>query len=705
MTRKSVIISIFLIALIGGSFWLWSHYSYVNGETWTDHENDEADVHAGGPHDIFACNGVQEDMQAPTGSYNNSFPPVQVDADIDWDDQDIDINEDWMSDTQFNQMISEGSLSMQSPQLDIALSPVAPEEGQEIEATAAVQMLRSTDMESMDTYFAWSLDGVSMMGVVAGGDPLDLLPSSLRDSCTTVTRIPDTDVDGDGMDDAWEERYFVRRNLADSIADVLPEDDGDLDGFAPIDLVNLQGQPLILTPLLSTAATVPTGTLDIQDSAYTNLEEYIWGTDPTDPDTDDDGYLDGEDIAGRGQLSLKFTPTKGVHDFPPHQLRATVGGISFQTLTDDTHDSEELVKLDSDVKDVFISTGEKLEGILNMQPDIAAPGETVTFTFQPLQTDADPGALAYEWRFDGEPKTNPLPSAEIFEYLIRPTEHEPRSAIDVDLEVVNPSTGQLTTIQSSYFVAEPIDLVPMDADIVPGSSTTVNTYLISGADPSDFLFKWYVDNSLDERASGVGNNSLTFDVEEDFGGYHRVKLELFDISNSRLVGRQQIDLPIAGPSIELTFIPEIAQPGETVTVVAEAVNFPRNLDTDQDDINDASQIEFVFELDGAEVGSDINAAGAGTMSFTAGNDNEIYKINISAKTTGEEFQSAEAIGQYQVGAGPISYETSLFNRFTASLIQNPRTYIISVISIGIITLIFFLVLRSMMPRKANRNQT
>lgn len=678
---------------------LWSHYNFVQGETWSEHENDETDRHAGGPHDTIACNGIQEDLRTPTGSYNNFFPPAQFDADIDWDDQDIDINEDWLSDSDFNKLISENSLRMQTPQLDIALSPVAPEEGQEIEATAAVQMIRSPDTERMDTYFAWSLDGVSMMGVVAGGEPLDLLPSSLRDSCTTVTRVPDTDADGDGMDDAWEERYFVRRGLADSIEDVLPEADGDLDGFAPVDLVNLQGDPLILTPLLSTAATVPAGTLDIADSAYTNLEEYIWGTDPTDPDTDDDGYLDGEDIAGRGQMTIKFTPTKGVNDFPPHILRATVGGISFQTVTDDSHESEALVKLDSDTKDVFISSGENLEGTLQIKPDITPPGELVTLIFNPLNTDADPGALAYEWRFDDVPRINPLPSAEVFEYRI-PFDAEPRSEIKIDLEVVNPATGQLTTIKNSYFVAEPVDLVSMDTEIVPGSSTTVSAYLTSGADPSGLLFKWFVDDSLNENASGVGNDSMTFKIDKGTGDQYRVRLEIYDVLNSRLVGRQEIELPIIGPSLRLSFVPDVAKPGETITVVAEAVNFPLNLDTDQDGINDAAQIEFSFELNGVEVGSEVNAAGAGSMSFTAGEDGEVYSINVVAKNTGEAFQSAEALGEYKVGAGVIlQQQTSLFSRFTASLVQNPRPYLISIVTIGILTIMFFVIFRSMMPHK------
>jgi hypothetical protein len=101
-------------------------------------------------------------------------------------------------------------------------------------------------------------------------DQQDLDGDGLGDAC-------DPDIDGDGMPDSWEIAH-------------------GLDPFDPSD-----------------------ASQDPDRDALTNLDEFRAGTDPGNPDTDSDGWLDGEDadpldptIGGRPNLEPQPIPVLGV---------------------------------------------------------------------------------------------------------------------------------------------------------------------------------------------------------------------------------------------------------------------------------------------------------------------------------------------------------------------------------------------------------
>ena len=101
--------------------------------------------------------------------------------------------------------------------------------------------------------------------------------------------IPDVDTDGDGLKDAWEERFGLDPNDGDSDGDMIPDDeeDGDMDG-----LDNGQEQSIGTDPTMDD--TDMDGYKDgVEDGGGIWVDETMTGTRPLNPDTDGDTLLDG----------------------------------------------------------------------------------------------------------------------------------------------------------------------------------------------------------------------------------------------------------------------------------------------------------------------------------------------------------------------------------------------------------------------------
>jgi len=118
-----------------------------------------------------------------------------------------------------------------------------------------------------------------------------------------------TDTDGDGMPDGWEVKYGIWDGTKWTLDPTIPDGDEDPDGDG---LTNLEEYLLGTNP--SNPDTdgdgMPDGwevmygfdpldpsdaNLDADGDGLTNLEEYLLGTNPLNPDTNGDGIPDGED--------------------------------------------------------------------------------------------------------------------------------------------------------------------------------------------------------------------------------------------------------------------------------------------------------------------------------------------------------------------------------------------------------------------------
>jgi hypothetical protein len=160
----------------------------------------------------------------------------------------------------------------------------------------------------------WHIDDILIMGMVdSDGDGL-----SDEDEVNLYHTNPNNpDTDGDGMPDGWEVNQgfnpLVNDAGGDTDADGLanleeylrgtyphnPDSDGDglpdgwevLHDFDPLDATGNNG-----------------ASGDPDNDGLTNEEEYQLGTDPNDPDTDDDDLLDGEDPEPGRVIKDTFLP-------------------------------------------------------------------------------------------------------------------------------------------------------------------------------------------------------------------------------------------------------------------------------------------------------------------------------------------------------------------------------------------------------------
>jgi cell division septation protein DedD len=145
------------------------------------------------------------------------------------------------------------------------VSILTPAEGGQLLQCGAVHLQGlAMDPEGTSLSYEWQIDG-QIVGdqEVVWADPIDagghIVSFSAQDAQGLTTLIEQeiqvlADMDCDGMSDAFEEQYGLNPLFMDDAGW-----DGDQDGL-------------------------------------TNLEEYGFGTNPNDPDTDGDGYLDGEEI-------------------------------------------------------------------------------------------------------------------------------------------------------------------------------------------------------------------------------------------------------------------------------------------------------------------------------------------------------------------------------------------------------------------------
>jgi len=154
--------------------------------------------------------------------------------------------------------------------------------------TNAEEIANNTDPENPDT----DEDGINDGTEVAGGsDPLDPCDPN-------PAAVPNGDCDMDGLTNAEEETAGTDPTIADTDGDGINDGD-EIDPIAGGGLMSDPTDPCDPNPFA-----IPTG--DCDNDGLTNGEEAIAGTDPTDPDSDDDGINDGDEldpIAGGGVVS------------------------------------------------------------------------------------------------------------------------------------------------------------------------------------------------------------------------------------------------------------------------------------------------------------------------------------------------------------------------------------------------------------------
>ncbi|MFH1508622.1 MAG: hypothetical protein ABIE68_00420 [bacterium] len=138
------------------------------------------------------------------------------------------------------------------------------------------------------------------------------------------------------------------------------------------------------------------------DYWFTNYEEFVFGTNPLQPDTDGDGFLDEEDVIGHGQQSLKYEipddPDLDYLEFQGHTFGQTAewekgkneqrSGFPIRRRAD----TEKIIKL---------STGDPIEVHLFADPEFSKNGDKVTVTTN-IENGGNGDQLYYDWYINGD---------------------------------------------------------------------------------------------------------------------------------------------------------------------------------------------------------------------------------------------------------------------------------------------------------------
>jgi hypothetical protein len=316
--------------------------------------------------------------------------------------------------------------------IDLKLQTQSPAQGQDISIIAAPFRYKSP-AEKLLYGWASQLQGqkyVSQQGLVAGGR--ELTESDVKDfsfpegdignldTCRRITRNianPQiNDRDNDGMDDNWERRYAPNGD----IAGFTPEGDPDQDGVSFDDASFLnqenkprkdeEGNPIPTADVYDGIRVTPDTTAKSApgDGKFTNIEEFIWGTNPVDPDTDDDGYPDEADIVGLGQSTFKQAAEIGQSQGVPDRItyRATTVGIS--NLVDEKNTGHQKILIDSDAKTVIAGIESDLRASVynvNQTPNATLvtgssslnDGKDIFVEADAFQSQGDKAVLDYSW--------------------------------------------------------------------------------------------------------------------------------------------------------------------------------------------------------------------------------------------------------------------------------------------------------------------
>jgi hypothetical protein len=544
------------------------------------------------------------------------------------------------------------------PDVRIQFVPSNPQSGQETQASAINQYFIS---DTKETYTTWCINGISQQGLAAGGKEVraQLYPRESnpnRSCCTPVTRIPadegDEDTDEDGLGDNWEMQHFFGKVIDGVLLDtrekvlfhVRPEDDFDNDGGPsllhtgrfPVSVNDVflrddpRGAPLFITPFVY-AWNDPTTFVGVGHNTgkFTNLEEYVWGTNPTNPDTNGDGVSDGAAIQGLSGPNLSFIPR--VNDQDPgarERVRATTLGLN----------SNRIVKIDSTETEVFPSFGDPIGAHLQMISTDLIPGSSVEAMVSVDNTRVGEGAVATQWelityddtgteiinrlclnpeyaQYCGLGKTNiafTLPGELVPEdrfalvaYVSEPfTRKHAEARVDLMAGADSFLLGVAVCQDSTCTACDSND----PPRISPLSGEFVRVVADSVVENTNLVYAWYYDEVrvFNARASG---NVLCVEAVGNDGDVHTVDLEVY-ANGSAPLSTSSTQFVINGPSVVIS---DVSVAGLVVSAQAVTTNF----DSD-------GTMSFIWRVDGVAVDET-----SSRLLYTASNEKRVL-IEVSA---------------------------------------------------------------------------
>lgn len=291
------------------------------------------------------------------------------------------------------------------------------------------------------------------------------------------------------------------------------------------------------------------------DNAFTNWEEFVWGTNPTSSDTDADGVVDEGDIVGHRQSQLSV-PIDQLREIPvlnenlDEKLRERQAGNSGVTLSKDEGARYEF-RVDVEGKSNVAQrmpdpanparsvkafrnyhVSDTFEMPLDLQSQIQTSG-SVRPTFPNIHEatkfiadlslqslgSLSPGSLYYKWFRIENGQRGSAPSYEGYgtdgaaEFSLNITETG-QVGMAADMYAVDPVTGALKYVGSKDFEANVLPGIELSLDSPSGcyikgtkAKITPKTQTSNG----ELFYTWYVDNQLAKTT----DTGLNFDPTTD----------------------------------------------------------------------------------------------------------------------------------------------------------------------------------------------
>jgi hypothetical protein len=586
------------------------------------------------------------------------------------------------------------------PEVNMRLASPRPAEGDMVRySLEGPGFVRPTEV-AFDKLVVWFKNNESLQGVVAGGkeilpveyilaeDQLSIVPDynnlptdvpeyRTRQSCRLAARQPENDRDGDGMDDLWECENFPQffdgcEDLDTDVAyfgllQVDPNDDPDNDGFlldAPRRLLATIPQtfPLQDAPNLGFVVSLAPDSVGGRtgDGAFTNYEEYIWGTDPNNRDTNGDGLPDEASVAGVNQHVLEYRVNGRAMSVDT--IRASAVGYTDQRR----------VFIDSETDTVIVNNRDPLEMELVMTPERPDAEHLPFFEASLFNAASGDDFIDFTWKFNGQylkkefaegdvqvdcDKAEPgVACMKLFGGLGKRTldvnelglTFDPNSSHTVEVEAYEGpmsrkvfasrtftiGSGLHATYTTLDVTAECADDVcalcqPTDPDNSPldvGQGEYVRVVTAADfsyvADPRIMNYMWTLDGRRSQKQSGVDQTGFCFEVTARAGDEHIVEVEVVDQIRGRVEASETLAIFVMPISAELVVSAAVSSSSEVSARVVNMRNVPAGAD-----------VRFDWRVDGALIAEDSVYP---SVLFIAGGPGARHTVRVGIEITDAE---------------------------------------------------------------------
>ncbi len=482
---------------------------------------------------------------------------------------------DWKLEDIFGEWDSKEKEMQIPPSVELQFAPPSPKEGDQIGAVANALNFRT---RPNNLYYAWCLiDGDKvwpMNNVVAGGTRAENVsdkPFDEKGCCGPITRTPAVDSDQDGLDDNWEREKFIGRAGTNytTIEQIAPGDDPDQDGFVANNFKNEQGQYLTVAPAMvdSRGNEYVTG----RTGVFTNIQEYIAGTDPLNGDTDGDGSGDEMDYVGVGQSNIPFTVEKPAGPNGYYDMGVSVVGI----------DGRKKAALTSTKQRIFIGNDDQLKIELSANKDAMTFGsdQSLIIKADTISGTDNNRVLYYEWSFNGDSACDqsgyenaeqcnvgraelkfgagginlldlPEPTAEDYTVKVKVRDQMSRVEAEATLSLPVAYAVTLTTVCGEQ--TREINSVPQNSgEVLPICIAEIDE--ITATQPAAELnFIWSYDGVNQTNQSGLGQSVYLLVSDGEAGASHTVSVKIKDPNRAREFANGTRQFGVGGPQVSIS---------------------------------------------------------------------------------------------------------------------------------------------------------